>query len=315
MNFFKNLSKKQKIILLVAVGLLLVFSFVKTYFPSVGLSSWRSNINAVFNGKPNEAQDKELSVYYVDVGQGDCTFIKTPKGNFLIDTGTSAMAQCTAEYILSQNVDTVEYLVITHPHEDHFGGASRILDFIDVKNIIMPDIPEEYLPEDDGFDYLLKRIKDGNIPVYAARAGDKYQLGDAVFTILSPIKNNSDINEMSVVIRLDFGETSFLFMGDAEKSAEKVMIRKNADLKCDVLKVGHHGSSKGTTDEFLEKTEPLVAVISCGMNNDYGHPAEDLTRRLKNHSVSFVRTDMNGNVIIGSDGKRLYCWYEKGEKY
>lgn len=314
MKFFKKLSKSQKIALFAFLVLFLAFSFVKTYFPQLGLSSWQSNINRISNGKPNAAESKDLSVYFIDVGQADCILIKTSDGNVLIDAGESVTANDTCKYILGHNVSDIEYLVITHPHEDHFGGAARLLDFVEVKNVIMPEIPKALYPDDDAFDYVVDKINDKKIPVYAARKGDTYELGKAVFTVLSPSTKANNLNDLSVVLRLDYGETSFLFTGDAEKNVEKSLIRSKANLKCDVLKVAHHGSSYGTTKEFLKATKPSVAVISCGESNDYGHPAEDLLYRLKSNSVTYLRTDLNGNVIIGSDGKKLYCWYEKGQK-
>ena len=313
-SFLKKLSVKQKIALIILVCVFLVFSVIKTYFPKVGLSSWKNDINLVLNGKPNVAENKDLCVYFADVGQADCILIKTPDGNVIIDTGKSADAENTFRYILRHNIDKARYLVITHPHEDHYGGAARILDFVDVENIIMPQIPKSLYPDDDGFDYLVDKINRMNIPVYAARAGDTYSLGKAVFTVLSPAKDFDNLNDMSAVIRLDYGNTSFLFTGDAEKSVERYLVRHKANLKCDVLKISHHGSSTASTGEFLRAADPLLAVISSGLKNEYGHPADDVLYRLKKQSIDYLRPDLNGNIIIGSDGEKLYCSYEKGNK-
>jgi len=314
-NRFKNLSTSKKIILISVVLIFLVFSIIKTYFPQIGLSTWKSDINFIASGTPDEAETKDLTVYFLDVGQGDCALIKTESGNVLIDCGNSIDGDRISRFLLSHNVDSLEYLVITHPHSDHYGGATRLLDFVDVKNVLMPEVSEELYAEDKAFIYLVNKLNKTEIPFIAARAGDNYKLGNAFFTVLSPSKSSNNLNDMSVVLRLCYGDTSFMFMGDAEEDIETELVNSGFDLKSDVLKVGHHGSSKGTSKSFIEKVNPSIAVISCGYDNDYGHPAEDVLYRLKKKGISYLRTDLNGNIIIGSDGEKLYCNFEKGKRY
>ena len=316
MKWFKNLSTAKKIILVVAVIVFLTVSIIKTYFPQVGLSSWTSDINFIASGKPDNAENKYLSVHFIDVGQGDCTLIKTEKCNALIDAGNSINGEDISEYLLSHNVQTLDYLIITHPHSDHYGGATRMIDFIEVKNVMMPEIPEALYADEHDFIYLVNKLNKKNVPFIAVRAGDKYEIGDAVITVLTSAEDGEGLNDKSAVIRLDYGETSFLFMGDAEKDAEQRLLKSNFNLKCDVLKVGHHGSSNGSSESFLEKTNPLIAVISCGYDNEYGHPGEDVLYRInKTTKAAVLRTDINGNIVIGSDGEKLYCTFEKGKRH
>lgn len=316
MKFLNKLTKTQKIIFAVIVAVFLAFSFIKTYFPSLlGLSTWNSNINLVASGKLNDAENKSLSVHFIDVGQGDCTLIKTDNGNMLIDTGNSIDGDNICKYLLSHNVRSVDYLVITHPHSDHYGGAVRILDLIEVKNVLMPEIDEKYYKDDEDYIFLLNKISKMKIPVFAARAGDIYKLGEAVFTVLSPISENENVNEMSAVIRLDYKDTSFIFMGDAESITEKNLLDSKFNLECDVLKIGHHGSPNASGKEFLKAVHPFVSVISCGYDNEYGHPGENVLYSLKKLDSAILRTDLNGDIVIGSDGEKLYCWFEKGKRY
>ena len=315
MKRFKALSTAKKIILISAVILFLVFAVIKYYFPQIGLSSWRKDINTVAYGEPDEVESKDMCVHFIDVGQGDCTLIKTESGSVLIDCGNSIDGDAVSQYLLSHNVETLEYLVITHPHSDHYGGAVRLADFIEIKNVLMPEIEESVYSDERDFIYLVRKLNKMKVPFIAARAGERYNVGDALFTVLSTVNESNAVNDMSLVLRLDFGETSFLFMGDCEQDGESILVNNGSFLKCDVLKVSHHGSSKGSTKEFLAKADPLIAVISCGYKNEYGHPGEDVLYRLKKNNASILRTDLNGNIVIGSDGEKLYCKYEKGKRY
>jgi len=315
MKWFKNLSTVKKVILIVAVTVFLAFSIIKTYFPQLGLSPWSNDINYIASGKPDESENKYLNVHFIDVGQGDCTLIKTESSSVLIDAGNDINGDSISRYLLSHNVKSLDYLVITHPHSDHYGGAIRLLDFIEVKSVLMPDISETLYQDEDDFILLVKKLNELKVPFIAARAGDKYEIGDADITVLTSPEKSDSLNDMSAVLRLVYGETSFLFMGDAESDVEERLVNSDADINCDVLKVGHHGSSKSSTKDFLKKANPLIAVISCGYENEYGHPGEDVLYRLKKNNTSVLRTDLNGNIVIGSDGEKLYCSFEKGKRY
>jgi competence protein ComEC len=315
MKWFKGLSTAKKVLLIVSILLLLLISAAKTYLPKFGLTPWSKDINFISDGKPDEADNKPLSVHFIDVGQGDCTLIKTENGNVLIDCGNSINGEEISQYLLSHNVKTLDYLVITHPHSDHYGGATRLVDFIEVKNVLMREIDEKYYEDERDFLYLVKKLNKMNVPFVQARAGDTYSFGEAIFTVLPFLENTDSVNDMSLVLRLDYGDTSFLFMGDCEQAAEKLLTQSDFNLKCDVLKVSHHGSSKGSSMEFLKLCNPLIAVVSCGYGNEYGHPAEDVLYRLKKNNAEVLRTDLNGTVVTGNDGEKIYCEFEKGVRH
>lgn len=314
-NFYNKLSKKQKIIIAILIAVIICLSFIKTYFPGSGLSSWRTDLNLVnSDGKNNPAFEQDLTVYFFDVGQGDCSLIKTKEKNVLIDAGNSTDSEKICKYILDSGVETVDYLFLTHPHSDHIGAASDIIDRFEVKNIVIPLIPQSLEPSDPIYFSLMKKIKERIIPLYVTSPDEKYSLGEAQLTVLGPIRESDSLNNMSLVLRLDYGETSFLFTGDCENEEELSLLNNSSQLKCDVLKIGHHGSESSTSELFLSKVKPSVAVISCGLYNSYGHPDEITLKRLSKYNVSCLRTDRNGNIVIGSDKQKLYCWFEKGKR-
>ena len=313
-KFFKNRTKKQKIIILIVAVIILVFSILKLYFPSFNFSSWTKTINSVSKiGNTNDAEEQPLSVHFIDVGQGDCIFVKGENGSILIDTGNPEDSTKISRYLLERNVTSLDYLILTHPHADHAGGAEGIISHIEVKSIIMPRVPDELVPTAMWYSNLVKAIKANNISVYAAHAGDEYSFSDASFTVLAPVNNSDDLNDMSVIIKLVYKNTSFLFTGDAGFDEEMSVLTSGVDVKSDVLKIGHHGSRYSTSDDFFAAVSPDVAVISCGKDNKYGHPNKEITELLRMNKTPYLRTDRNGTVVIGSDGEKLYCFFERGK--
>ncbi len=247
----------------------------------------------------------EISVHYIDVGQGDSTLILTPEGkSMLIDTGTPDSRSLLLEYLSEHGVKELEYLVLTHPHSDHIGGAAALLGEIAVKNIIMPDATTTT----STFENLLKKIDSLGNEIIVAEHGKTYSFSDISFEILGPTKDyGQTLNNQSIVLRLDYGRTSFLFMGDAETVAEADMMDlfPISDFKADVIKLGHHGSSTSTSEEFLAAVSPDFAVVSCGKNNDYGHPHRETISVLEKNNIEILRTDTMGSIVFTSDGERV----------
>lgn len=244
-----------------------------------------------------------FEVSYIDVGQGDSIFIKCNGEAMLIDAGENDEGQTVADYIQSCGTTSLKYAVGTHPHSDHIGGMDTVMEEIPAQTFICPEIDYDTKTFNDVLDVVDKN--DTEI-IYAQR-GNSYSLGDATFTILSPDKRGvySNLNDYSVVIKAEYGSTSFLFTGDAESIVEDEMIRNGCKLKSDVLKVGHHGSTSSTTDDFLKNVNPDYAVISCGIGNKYGHPHKETVDKLNSFGVTVHRTDREGTIVAQSDGNSV----------
>ncbi len=248
--------------------------------------------------------DGELSVHYIDVGQGDAELIIAPNGEtMLIDTGTSESKEFLVQYLKNYGVSSIEYLVLTHPHADHIGGASLVLDEFVIKKVIMPYA----VTTTATYEKTLEKIDEEGCEVIFTKPKNRYELGLAKFTILGPTKDYSnDLNNQSAVIRLDYGKTSFLFTGDAEAKSEADMLNlfNKSEFKANVLKLGHHGSSTSTSKDWLLAVSPEYAVISCGKDNDYLHPHKEILSLLEKQGIIKLRTDELGSIVFTSSGEK-----------
>lgn len=250
-----------------------------------------------------------LTVSFIDIGQGDSILLQCKDESMLIDAGENDKGDTVVNYLESHNATKLKYAVATHPHSDHIGGMDTVLKNIQTDSLICPKVTYNTKTWKD----VETEAKSQNTKIEYANAGESYTLGDATFTIISPKKNHiySDCNNYSVVIKADYGENSFLFTGDAEKLVEDEILESNYNIKADVLKVGHHGSSTSSSEKFLNKVSPKYAVISCGVNNEYGHPHKETLEKLKERNIKTYRTDLEGTVVAQSDGKEISFSTEK----
>ncbi len=258
--------------------------------------------------QPSGAGQDVTSVYFLDVGQGDSELIRLKTGeNILIDAGTPETSQELADYLAGLGVSKIDCLIATHPHADHIGGMEQIVDRFSIGKIYMPRIPDSQVPTTATYEKLLTAIDQKKLKITAAKAGMViFDTGEEKLEILAPNSEKyGDLNSYSIVTMLTSGEKRFLFTGDAESDSEKQMVKKGYDLRCDVLKCGHHGSSTSTSAAFLKAADPSAAVISCSLNNDYGHPHKEVVDRLKKAGVTIYRTDQQKTVLAQCDGKTI----------
>ncbi len=244
-----------------------------------------------------------LEVHYIDVGQGDATLIKCGSHAMLIDGGNNNKGTTVQLYLKKQGVESLDYIIGTHPDADHIGGLDVIVYKYNCDTVIMPD----YEKDTKTYQELVDVIHDKNMKITYPVVGEQYALGEAKFTIIAPNSNSygGNANDYSVAILLEYGKNRFLFTGDAEEASEAEMLTNGIDISADVYKVAHHGSRSASTQEFLNAVHPKYAVISCGEGNSYGHPHAEVLNRLRSMGVEVFRTDEQGSIIASSDGENI----------
>ena len=240
------------------------------------------------------ADGELLTVRFLDVGQADSALIRCGDDAMLIDGGNVADSSLVAAVLQSEGLDTLDVVAATHAHEDHVGGLSGALNVCTAQRVIAP--VTQY--DSQAFSDFVRYTEAQGLSVEVPAAGDTFSLGGAQVTVLGPVQEYDDTNNTSLVLRVDFGGTSFLFTGDMERDAEEDLLAQWGEeaLRADVLKVGHHGSRSSSGPAFLEALSPQAAVISCGADNAYGHPHPETLERLEQGGSRVYRTDRQGAV-------------------
>ena len=243
-------------------------------------------------------QELGFTVYYIDVGQADSALVVCDGKTMLIDGGNVADSSLIYSFLEKHSVSELDYIVATHAHEDHVGGLAGALNYATAGVAYSPVTSFD----SKAFDNFVKYLGEQNVTLAVPCHGDTFWLGSAGVTIVGPINLSNEPNNTSIVIRIVYGDTSFLFTGDAERNEEQDILEAGYDLSATVLKVGHHGSDTSTTYPFLREIMPQYAIISCGEGNSYGHPNDDLLSRLRDADVTVYRTDLQGTITCTSDG-------------
>ncbi|MBR3290120.1 MAG: MBL fold metallo-hydrolase [Clostridia bacterium] len=297
---------KQHPWILIALVAILLLCALFYWFPQGTPSTAKPEMSAA------SSPADELTVHMIDVGQGDATLIRQGDAAMLIDAGVTEQGDTVIAYLKSQGIERLQLVVATHAHADHIGGMTRVLKAFPVDTFVMKTLPDGVTPTTTTYERMLNTLLDRNVPVREAAVGDTYRLGDATVRILGPVRDFEKINDQSVVCLVTYGDRRFLFTGDAEYAAETALLKSGQDLTADVLKAGHHGSSDASSWSFLEAVQPSIALISCGKNNDYGHPHQELLKRFSRRSMEVYRTDQQGAVVVHTDGQSLSVTTEKG---
>ena len=294
--------KKKKIGIL-GIILIILVSIFETY--NINLETLYNyfindnpTIEEIDNDIPtSKVLNSDLKVYYLDVGQADCILIQNENDNMLIDAGNNEDGSKLVNYLKSLGITNFKYVVGTHPHEDLIGGLDNIIKEFNVEKVLLPDAYTTTATFED----VLIALEDKNLNFEVPNIGKTLSLGEARIEIIHTESNPEDLNDSSIVLRLDYGENSFLFSGDATSTIEKKILNKN--IAVDIYKVAHHGSSYSNSESFLNKVNPSIGIISAGKNNSYNHPHLEVVKRLEERNIKLYRTDKLGTILVTSDGK------------
>lgn len=286
-------KKKQKLPKGISILLIIIAIFYSLY---------EKDIDKTF-GLPVTETFKEtentLDITYLDVGQADSILIQNEGHSMLIDAGNNEDGPLLVQYFKEQNITKFDYLIATHPHEDHIGGMDDIINNFDIEKIYMPDVTTTTKTFLD----VLEAIEKKNMTYDVPNINQNFTLGNTLFQVIYTGNDKKNLNNSSIILKATFKNTSYLFTGDATSEVEKKILNK--DIQATVLKVGHHGSKYSTTTDFLNKVNPKYAIISVGKNNSYNHPNQITINKLEKKNIEIHRTDQEGSIFLKSDGKTI----------
>ena len=304
----KKLTKKNKKILVSIIGVIILGILSLLGLNEDTLNSFlkiENETNKTIEETSNIPVTTNLVVDYIDVGQADSILVRNKEMAMLIDAGNNEDGKDVVNYLKTKGVTKLNYVIGTHPHEDHIGGLDDVINSdIQIENILMPKITTNTKTFED----VLDAIENKGLSIKAPEKGYEFKIGEANCKVMTDsILDKDNLNLSSIVIRLTFGNNSFLFMGDSEKENEETIFWP----KTDVLKVGHHGSNTSSSQEFLEQVLPKYAIIMAGEGNSYGLPKEKIIKSLEDLGTTIYRTDKNGTIEITSDGNEIKIKTEK----
>ncbi len=307
-----NLKKKN--VSLLGIFLFIIYILFTTY---------EKDINNVFTNKDNKEENNpiieevsnikenikpdveidnsnfDLKVYFIDVGQADSILIQNNNENMLIDAGNNEDGEKLVSYLKSLGITNFKYVVGTHPHEDHIGGLDDIIDNFNIEEVLLPNA----FTTTKTFEDVLISLENKNMMFTVPKIDSVLSLGNSNINVLYTGENTTDLNDASIVLKLNYKNNAFLFSGDATTKVEETLLNK--DLKVDVYKVAHHGSSSSNSLSFLQKLNPTYGIISVGKDNSYKHPHEEVMKRLNNLNIKLYRTDELGTILVSSNGTNI----------
>lgn len=298
----KRKTNRKLIILIFIISIIFISSIFIYYVPNSLLPKW-DNILTSLNLSDHKVAPKDyaMSVHIMDVGKADSIYINCKDKNILIDAGDKDIRHTVKEYLKRHNVEDFDLVVASHPHRDHIGQMEDIIKDFSVLKFMMPDLPDNIVPTYKTYENMLISLRKKNVDVEKPSAGDSFSIGEMKIQILAPLSKYDSINNNSIVVRVTYGNDSFLFTGDIERAAEIDLVNSGYDLKSNVLKVAHHGSATSTTQKFLNAVKPQYAVISVGPDSS-DLPKESTINRLRENNITIYRTDTEGNILITTNG-------------
>lgn len=315
-----NNSKRKKlqaiaiITFVAAYGLFSLFiSLNEKFWHIKGVPGWHDLfVAAGLSDSAYTGNLGDIAVHYIDVEQGDSALIIADDKTILIDGGEVSAFSAVSNYLKSLKIDRLDYVIASHPHSDHIGSLGKVIDFFGTDTLIIPEVTDEMTPVTSSYENMIDAADNCGAEIRYAEIGSTITVSEGcTLDILAPVKDYDDYNNYSIVCRFNYGETSFLFTGDIEETAERDILESGTDVSATVLKVAHHGSSTSSIKAFLQAVDPDYAVISVGSPNDYEHPHKETLKLLELLDIEVYRTDLHGNIVLFSDGKEITAVKEK----
>lgn len=312
-------KKKQKLSLIqLVVGLIIIclLSYLSYHYDEIeakieNVTVQQSDMNLV-STKTVSSVEGELQMHTIDVGQGDSILLCEGKNTMLVDSGTKANGRKVVQYLKELGINKIDVLVATHPHDDHMGGMSEVIQNFEIGTLYALDHSEDNITT-IWYQEFLDAVIEKNVNWVFPKVGDEITLGQTIVKVIAPQeKDETNQNNNSIVLRVSFGNTDILLTGDSEKEVEQVLIKQNIELESEILKVAHHGSDTSNTKAFLEKVKPQYAVISAKKGNTYGHPKQKIMELLKSLNTKVYRTDEQGSIVMKTDGTKIKFNVEPG---
>lgn len=311
-NKLKQLIKRKDLLIILFSSIIIFSATVISIVESFGIPVWKNIFKVcAVNEFSTCADSYPMSVHVLDVGKADSIFVTCEGKNILIDAGEINIYNFVNEYLRKMKVKNLDQLILTHQHSDHVGCMSYIVEEFNVKSFMMLQLKDDIVPTFKSYERLLLALDKKKIKVEKPELGKSYTIGKMKIDILGPVFQYDDMNSNSIVIKVTYKNRSFLFTGDAGNESEKDIIYTGLDLKSDVLKVGHHGSKTATSQMFLNKVQPIYAVISVGEDRNK-LPKKEIIDRLNKNNIKTYRTDLDGTVIFATNGEDLKVFCEKG---
>lgn len=294
-------SGRKRLVGKLATGIILVLVMVYVTVFSDFLPNIEQNNEEIETSTSELSEEQnlegELLLTMIDVGQADSFFLKQGEHTLLIDCGTRSTGSDVVEYLKNQGITKIDYVLGTHPHEDHMGGMYDVITNFEIGKIILPKVEAGEVTT-NWYMKLMNEIATGNYTLEYVELGAIYQLGDATIKVIGPIENPSgNLNNYSTVLKVTFGEMDVIMTGDAEKDVEAAILKSNENIEAEILKVGHHGSDTSSSTDFLDAINPHYALISTKVCNKYNHPTKETMLNLQERNITVYRTDECGTVI------------------
>ena len=297
----KTKSKSKRIIISVFAAVLILCTLFITFGEGFGMPGW-SEIYA-FVGV-SEDLDAEFSACFLSVGTSDACLVKCRDKTLLVDTGLRLSYDKIYAFFRRHNITHIDAMVLSHADRDHIGGAAKVLDDFDVESVLMPQIPDEQIPDSVEYSEFQSSLKENNLSVIYPKTGSELKIGDMTLEFIMPEKSYGSINDNSLVFRLNYKNNSILFTGDISSKVEEDILNSDTELKSDILKVAHHGSKNSSCEEFLSAVAPKISVVSSGRSSS-SLPDYTTMARIDKYSDELYCTAEDRTVAVTSDGSIL----------